>query len=269
MSDGAIDRYLADLAGALRVRGRARRRILAECRDHLRESAAVHGEPGAVERFGVAGDLAAAFDAEVVVRRARAAAPAAVLGVLAVGASTLALVHGADPGASAVTAWAVVFFLAAQGAAATAGLGLLLMVAMGRAPATPSYAVRLRRCSLTALALALLTMFAAGAAVPGRAPAWELLSGPAVALAATAVALRTRRLTRGVEPAAAVRVPAAVVAAAVVLAGCAATVWDHLDHGSTASSATAGAVEAAAALAGLLVLGPTLGLRAGRPGRTR
>ncbi|HWU23964.1 MAG TPA: hypothetical protein VN088_20670, partial [Nocardioides sp.] len=118
-----VDRYLDELAHALSVRGRARRRILAECRDHLEESAAVHGEAGAVERFGPAGELAAAFDAEVVVRRARVTAPAALLGVLAVGASTLALVHGADPGASAVTAWAVVFFLAAQGAAAAAGVG--------------------------------------------------------------------------------------------------------------------------------------------------
>ncbi|HWU24106.1 MAG TPA: hypothetical protein VN088_21400, partial [Nocardioides sp.] len=120
-----IERYLDELSRVLRVRGRVRRRILAECRDHLMESADVHGERGAVERFGAAGDLAAAFDAEVVVRRARASAPAALLGVLGVGASTLALVHGADPAASAVTPWAVVFFLAAQGAAVAAGLRLL------------------------------------------------------------------------------------------------------------------------------------------------
>ncbi|GAB4001889.1 HAAS signaling domain-containing protein [Nocardioides ultimimeridianus] len=257
----SVDAYLRELSAALRVRGRARRRVLAECRDHLEESALVHGEEGAAARFGPAAELAAAFDAEVAVRRARVATPATLLGVTAIGASTLVLIHSADPGVSGVPVWAAVFFLAAQGSAATAGLALLTTIAGRRAPATSSYAARLRRCHLAALALALLTMLAAGAAVPGRAPAAELLAGPVVALVAVALALRTRRLTRGAAPAPAIRVPAPLLVATALLAGAAATTWDHLDHGSIASSATAGAVEMAAALAGLLVLGPALGVR--------
>ena len=38
-----IERYLAELAPLLPIRGRGRRRILAEVEDHLRESAAALG----------------------------------------------------------------------------------------------------------------------------------------------------------------------------------------------------------------------------------
>jgi hypothetical protein len=60
------------------------------------------------------------------------------VGVLAVGASAWAIVNGADPHASAVVAWAVVFFACAQTAAVSAFLAALRAAAIRREPATPA-----------------------------------------------------------------------------------------------------------------------------------
>lgn len=57
-----IERYLAELAPLLRLRGRGRRRILAEVDDHLRESArALGSEREAIRRFGAPEVVAARF----------------------------------------------------------------------------------------------------------------------------------------------------------------------------------------------------------------
>jgi hypothetical protein len=57
-----IERYLAELAPLLPVRGRGRRRILAEVDDHLREAAAALGsEREAIRRFGAPEVVAASF----------------------------------------------------------------------------------------------------------------------------------------------------------------------------------------------------------------
>jgi hypothetical protein len=65
----AVDRYVAELDAALHVRGAVRRRFLHECRDHLADAAAEHGQEHAVRAFGRPSEIAAAFDAEVAARR--------------------------------------------------------------------------------------------------------------------------------------------------------------------------------------------------------
>jgi phosphatidylglycerophosphate synthase len=63
-----IERWLADLERQLRVHGRRRRRIVEELASHLRESAASHGEAGAVARMGDAGEVARSFTPRLVDR---------------------------------------------------------------------------------------------------------------------------------------------------------------------------------------------------------
>jgi hypothetical protein len=285
----AVDEYLQQLEAALRVRGRARRRLLAECRDHLADAGAVQGHEEAVRRFGTAADMARSLDTEVVVRRGLRATLASVVGVLAVGASAWAIVNGADPHASAVVAWAVVFFACAQTAAVSAFLAALRAAAIRREPATPAGVALLCRRNATALAFALATLFAAGAAVPGHTSAWKVLSGPAIAAVAATSVLRSRSLARKLDtrtsrivqapltdlltvarrsssasgPAASSR-SIALLGPTVAVATVAAFLWDHLDHGTLASSVAAAGIEAALTVAGFLLLGPALGLRAAR-----
>lgn len=59
-----IDEYLRRLDAALRMRGRARRRALAEVEDHLREAALHDPEAAVTGRFGSPEELARALDAE-------------------------------------------------------------------------------------------------------------------------------------------------------------------------------------------------------------
>lgn len=71
-----IDDYLAELGrelGAVGIRGRLRRRILAESEDHLR------ADDGALERFGTPAEVANAFAAELGARSSRRAAVGAFL----------------------------------------------------------------------------------------------------------------------------------------------------------------------------------------------
>lgn len=56
-----IERWLAELERELRVHGRRRRRVVEELAAHLHESAAVHGEAGAVSRVGDPGEVARSF----------------------------------------------------------------------------------------------------------------------------------------------------------------------------------------------------------------
>jgi hypothetical protein len=56
-----IERWLAELGHELRVHGRRRRRVVEELSAHLHESAAAHGEAGAVSRMGDPGAVARSF----------------------------------------------------------------------------------------------------------------------------------------------------------------------------------------------------------------
>ena len=68
---GPVDRYLAELEGALPRLGR--RRMLAEAEDHLREAAGEVGEEEAVARFGPASQVAAGLAGAAATAWARAA----------------------------------------------------------------------------------------------------------------------------------------------------------------------------------------------------
>jgi len=284
-----VDDYLQQLEAALHVRGRARRRLLAECRSHLDDASAAQDTKEAVRRFGDAGELARSFDTEIALRRGLRATVASVLGVCAVAVSALEIVHAAEANASAVVGWAVAFFAFAQVSGVCALLAALRAVAMRRGPATAADVVLLCRRNGMALVFALLTLVAAAGAVPGHAAAWKILAGPAVAVLAAVSVVRSRSLARRIDPDAsrAVQEPLAdlrvvvgrsagasshaassssilMLAPTLVIAAIAAFVWDHQDHGTLASSAAAAGIEAALTVAGFFLLGRVLGLRPGR-----
>lgn len=281
MSDRS--RYLADLGSALRVRGRARRRFLRECADHLADAAAARGDEDAVRAFGPATEVAAAFDAEIAARRGARATVVAIAAVLATGGSALAVLHGAAPGAVAPTAWAVVFFVAAQVAAVAAALALLQALATRRTPAPPADVLLLARRNACALLAAGLTLFAAGAALPGHGAAAAILAGPLLMFVALAAVARSRALARGLEGAAdrAVRPPlddlaalaglrapalgdARQLAIATVAGVAAALLRGHAEHVAISAALVSAGVEALAVGVCFAVLGRALGLRGAR-----
>jgi len=192
----AVERYLAELEAALHVRGSVRRRFLRECRDHLADAAVERGEEAAVRAFGPAPEITAALDAEVAARRGVRSTFATAAGVLATGGSTLALINAGSPGATAPVWWTVAFFVGAQLAAVSAGLALLQALVLRRAAISPADAMLLARRNGCALVAAGVTMFAAGAAVPGQGSAALLLVGPALVCVALVAVLRARSLAR-------------------------------------------------------------------------
>ena len=274
-----IDHTIAELAAALKIRGRARRRILGECRDHLLDAAAEHGEAEAVRAFGAPATVAAAFDTEYATRRTLRATILTAAGVLLTGGSTLALINSADAGLTGPNAWTVVFFVAAQLSATAVVLAVLQALAQRHATATAGDLALLSRRNVTALIAAGVTMFAAGAAVPGQGSAVVLLAGPAVSFAAFVGVLAARRFTRrlpgardtATHPPLAdlqtlipVRIPqlgtAPLLVAVSCLAAAAAFARDTAEHATAGGAAVTASVEAAAVIACFLVLGRALGL---------
>ncbi len=280
-----VARYLQELSAAVRTRGRTRRRLLEECREHLTDAAVTIGEAEAVRRFGDAAELAASFDTEIASRRAVRATAATVVGVLSVGASAVSVLNATDPRASAVTTWAVVFFGSAQVAGACAVLSTLRALAMRRWPAAPADLTLLCRRNSVAIAFSALALFAAAAALPGHASAGTVLGGPLVAGVAALAVLRARASVRKLNarqrpdvraPLPDLRAilrrapgvysssePAGTVALLwplLILSMFAAFAWDRLDHGSDHSSLAAAATEATMMLVGFVMLGPALGL---------
>ena len=265
-----------------------RRRFLRECRDHLADAAAERGEEAAVRAFGRPAEIAAAFDAEVAARRGVRATFLTAAGVLATGGSTLALIHAASPGAVAPIGWTIAFFVAAQVAAVAAGLALVQALLLRRSAMSPAEVRLLARRNGCALVAAGVTMFAAGAAVPGRGSALLLLAGPAVVCVALVAVLRAGALARRLDDAGgpAVRPPLEDVArlfrlpvppldagrlllVTTCLAAAAAFVRDRGEHATAGGALVTAAIEATAVVACFLVLGPPLGLwRVGkqRPG---
>jgi hypothetical protein len=275
----AVEQYLAELGGALHVRGAARRRFLRECRDHLADAAVERGEHAAVRAFGPAPEIAAGFDAEVAARRGVRSTFATVAAVLATGGSTLALIHAAATDTTAPAGWAIAFFVAAQVAAVAAGLALVQALVLRGSTMAPAQVVLLARRNGCALVAAEATMFSAGAAVPGRASAAVLLAGPALAGAALVAVLRARALARRLDGAGAlavrppledlgrlVRVPVPaldarrllLVTTAVAAAG--AFLRDRVEHGSVGEAFAFAGVEGLAVVVCFFVLGPALGL---------
>ena len=276
-----IDDYLHQLKRLLHVRGRLRRRLLTECRDHLQDASAQYGPEEAVRRFGAAQEIAASMNTDVAAHRAQHATVATILGVLAVGGSTLALLHASDAGAIAPVGWAIIFFAAAQVAAVCTALAALQAVVLRRrAIPTAQDVTLLCRRNGCALLAAGITLFAAAGAVPGHGSAMLLLAGPVLAAMAGLNVLRTRSIIRGLP---AVRRPlscsplmdlstltglalpdvrpAKLLLPTVLVASAAAFVWDHQDHGTFTSALTTAGIQAVLVVLGFLLLGPTLGLR--------
>jgi hypothetical protein len=247
---------------------------------------AIHGDEEAVRRFGFAADLAQSFDTETAIRRAAHATIATIIGVIAVGASTLALLNAADPKSAAVPAWAVIFFASAQTAGVCAVLAALRAAAMRHRPATPADVALLCRRNGAALAFSATALFAAAAAVPGHSSVWTVLMGPVVAVLAASWVVRARSLARKLDarPCRIVQAPLPdlltvahhsdvarraaehsplmrLLVPTVAIGTVAAFLWDHLDHGRFGSSLGAAGMEAALTVAGFVLLGPALGLR--------
>lgn len=275
-----IDRYVAELAAALQARGAARRRFLRECRDHLLDAAADRGEQAAVATFGEPRRLAAAFDAEVAARRGLRATLVTGMAVCAMAGSTLALLHSASPGATAPVPWRIVFFLAAQLAGLAAFLAVVQAVAARSSGMPPPDVALLARRNGCALVAAGATLFAAGAALPGRGSAVLLLAGPALSCLAAYDVLRTRGLARRLDGGAAltarpplddlarllrIRRPALddcrLLALTTLLAMAASFARDRAEQGSLREALTTAGVEAVAVVAGYAALGRRLGLR--------
>jgi hypothetical protein len=276
----AVDDYLRQLQGLLHVRGPMRRRVLGECGDHLRDASAQYGPNESVRRFGPAQEIAASVNTEVAARRAQRATAATAVGVLAVGASTLSLLHASGDGATAPVGWAVLFFAAAQVAALCTVLGVLQAIACRRQPSTAQEVALLCRRNGCALLAAGITMVAAGGAVPGRGWAVLLLAGPVLGVLAALGVLSARLIIRG-HPAARQPLvcspvhdlatlsgiplpglrPTRLLLLTVAVAAAAAFLWDHQDHGTPASALTTASIQAALVVLGFLILGPALGLR--------
>ncbi|MFL5539652.1 MAG: HAAS signaling domain-containing protein [Longimicrobiaceae bacterium] len=284
----AVEGYLTELGSALHVRGRARRRFLRECRDHLADAAAERGEADAVRVFGPPEEIAAAFDAEVAARRGVRATFATVAGVLAMGGSTLALIHSSEAGATGPTVWAVAFFVAAQLAGVAAALALLQALVTRRAALSPADAALLARRNGCALLAAGLTMFAAGAALPGHGSAGLLLAGPVLVCGALVAVLRARRLAWRLEGAreaairpplndlrALVRLPVPLLNAGSLLlvttcvAAAAAFIRDLAEHATVGGAVVTACIEAMAVVGCFVVLGRPLGLWCPRAGHAR
>jgi hypothetical protein len=274
-----VERYLTELDAALHVRGRVRRRFLRECRDHLVDASAERGEEAAVRAFGPAPEIAAALDAEVASRRGVRSTIATVVGVLATGGSTLVLIHASSPEAEAPVAWAIAFFVAAQLAGVSGGIALLQAVVLRRSTMSAADAMLLARRNGCALAAAGMTMFSAGAAVPGEGSAVLLLAGPLLVCVALVAVLRAWSLARrlGGSRAPAVRppledlgrlthlpVPAlgnrTLLPLTVAVAAAAAFVRDHGEHATASGALVTAGIEATAVVACFVVFGAALGL---------
>ena len=275
----AVDDCLAELRAALRVRGAVRRRFLRECRDHLIDAAAERGSEQAVRAFGQPSEIAAEFDAEVATARGLRSTLASAAGVVATGGSTLALIHAAAPHAKAPT-WAVVaFFVAAQLAAVAGGLAVVQALVLRRSTMSPADLLLLSRRNACALVAAGLTMFAAGAAAPGRGSAVALLAGPVLACVAMVGVLRARSLARRLDRSGSLAVrepledlgrlirlplpsmdPSRLLLVTASVAAAAAFVRDRAEHATAGQAVIAAAVEVTAVVGCFLLLGRPLGL---------
>ena len=194
-----VERYVTELGAALHVRGAVRRRFLRECRDHLADAAAERGEEAAVRAFGPAAEIAAAFDAEIASRRGVRSTFATAAGVLATGGSTLALIHASSPGATRPCGGRSPSSSLRSLPPWQRGLALVQALVLRRSTMAAADVTLLARRNGCALVAAGVTMFSAGAAVPGRGSAVLLLAGPVLVCVALVAVLRARTLARRLE----------------------------------------------------------------------
>ena len=156
----ALDLELADVGIPMRLR----RRILAECKDHLRS------DDGALDRFGTPAEVANAFAAELGARAARRAAVGAFVALGIAGAVyAVSFVGASFAGQPAPDTWpllaqlAVVAVIIAPQVSFVAGLLALVRVLRRREPVLPSAELTvINRRTGIALVFGLVTMVALG-----------------------------------------------------------------------------------------------------------
>jgi hypothetical protein len=207
--------------------------------------------------------------------------------VLATAGSTLALIHAASPDVVAAAGWTIAFFVAAQVAAVATALALVQALVLRRATMSAADLRLLARRDALAIAAAGLTMFAAGAAVPGRGSTALLLAGPIVLCVALAVVVRARSLAARIDGAGpppvrsplsdlrqVVRVPVPelgpgeLLVLTTVVAATGAFLRDRAEHATIAGAFLTAGVEAIAVVACFVVLGRPLGLWGRRTAET-
>jgi hypothetical protein len=278
-----IRAYLEELGSAGKTRGRARRRFASECAAHLEDAAARHGEIAAVAAFGDPRELAAEFDLEVATARGLRATWWTAAAVLGVAGSTLVLIGAADPVATASPAVAIAFFVFAQVAAVAGGVACVRACVLRRGETTEAELRLLARRNVCALSAAAATILAAGVALPGRGSTVALVAGPLLAIVAGVAVARAGRLAgtlrRGGEPspprplpqdlAALTGLPlsrltdAHMLTIVTLLAASAAWARDRGEGSTPTAALLVAAIEAAAVIAGFLLLAGPLGLRRG------
>jgi hypothetical protein len=261
--------YVDDLSHELSshgVRGRHRRRILAEFDDHLR------ADPHAEERLGSPRDLANEFAADLAVQASRRSAVAAFAALAVAGAVYAAvLVSLAPQSIQSSTLTAAALVVAPQVAFVAGVLALVRAFRLRNGTGATAELTVVRRRTGTALAFGGVTMVALALAT-GSTLAYASIAVATVLLVAATVPLlaaaRFRPQLAGtaedvfddlgferlrMDPWRFACLVAGAVGAAVWLAGIA--------QGDPIDGLLRGALEAAACLAGFIALGRYLGLR--------
>jgi hypothetical protein len=162
-----IDDYLAELGrqlGSVGIRGRLRRRILAESEDHLR------ADDGALDRFGTPAEVANTFAAELGARASRRAAVGAFLALGVAGAVyAVSFLSASFAGQPPPDTWPVLALLAfavgilAPQVSFVAGSLAVVRVLRRREPVLPSAELTvLNRRTGVALLFGVVTMVALG-----------------------------------------------------------------------------------------------------------
>jgi hypothetical protein len=161
----AVDDYLAALRRELRGDPFFRRRVLAEVEDHLRESAAEHGDEEALARFGAPRDVAQGF-------ATRASERAALVPALAVllAASAFVLAYGATENLLPPAPWPS----AAEAPSSIRGTIAGAEIALAAAVLAALAAVAIRRARLVLATLACASATLAG--VLAVAGAWAFFA---------------------------------------------------------------------------------------------
>jgi hypothetical protein len=200
--------------------------------------------------------------------------------VLTTGGSTLALIHVSSPGADAPAVWALAFFVAAQLAGVSAALALAQALVLRRSTMPAADLMLLARRNGCALVAAGVTMFSAGAALPGRGAAVLLLAGPGLVCVALVAVLRARSLARRLEgsdtPALRppledlgrlIRLPVpaldnrTLLPVATFVAAAAAFLRDLGEHATAHGALITAGIEAMAVVGCFVVFGAALGVR--------
>ncbi|WP_157592401.1 hypothetical protein [Solirubrobacter soli] len=219
------------------------------------------------------------LEMEIARRRAIRCTALTAAGVLATGAATLDVIHGADPAVTAPAVWAVAFFVSAQLAGVTTLLAVLQTLALRQASMRPDELALLIRRDLCALMAAGATMFAAGAGLPGHGSPIAILAGPVLVIVALVAVLHARGFIRRLDGALGrtVRSPLEdvvlllhsenepptallMLAPTALVAAAAAFLRDTAEHASPSNAALTAGIEALAVVACFVTLGQLLGL---------